>query len=102
LTLLSGAVTLNGTGDSDSEFIFQTATTLTTATATFFILINGAQAKNVYWQIGSSATLALGSSFVGNILAGVSISVDHTTAIVGRLLAQAAVSFAGDDSITLP
>jgi hypothetical protein len=102
LTLFDGSLTLDGNGDTDSQFIFQTATTLTTATATSLILNNGTQAKNVYWQIGSSATLALSSSFVGHILAGVTISVDHTTSIVGRCLAQAAVNFAGGDTITLP
>jgi hypothetical protein len=101
-TFTATTLTLDGNGDTDSQFIFQTSTSLTTSTATFFILQNGAQAKNVYWQIGSSASLALSSSFVGHILAGVSITVDTTTSIVGRCLAQAAVSFAGGDTVTLP
>ncbi len=95
-------LTLDGNGDYGSQFIFQTATTVITATGTSFILINGAQAKNVYWQVGSSATLGLGSSFVGHVLAGVTINVGHTTTVVGRLLAQAAVNFEGADSLTLP
>jgi hypothetical protein len=102
LSISATTLTLDGNGDHNSQFIFQTATTLTTATATSFILINGAQAKNVYWQVGTSATLGLGSSFVGHILAGVTINVGHTTNIVGRLLAQAAVNFDGTDTIVLP
>jgi hypothetical protein len=102
LTISATTLTLDGNRDEDSQFIFQTATTVITATATSFILINGAQAKNVYWQVGTSVTLGLGSSFVGHILAGVSISVGHTTTVVGRLLAQAAVSFEGTDTVTLP
>lgn len=101
LSISSTTLTLDGNGDYDSQFIFQTATTVTTATGTSFILINGAEAKNVYWQVGSSATLGLGSSFVGHVLAGVTINVGHTTTVVGRLLAQAAVNFEGADSVTL-
>jgi len=95
-------LTLDGNGDYGSQFIFQTATTVITATGTSFILINGAQAKNVYWQVGTSITLGLGSSFVGHVLAGVTINVGHTSNVVGRLLAQAAVNFEGYDTITLP
>jgi len=102
LSISASTLTLDGNGDYDSQFIFQTVTTITTATATSFILINGAQAKNVYWLVGTSATLGLGSSFVGHVLAGVTINVGHTTTVIGRLLAQAAVNFEGADSVTLP
>jgi hypothetical protein len=97
-TISAAELTLNGNGDSNSQFIFQTATTITTATATSFNLVNGTQANNVYWQIGSSATLGPTSSFVGHILAAVTINVGHTTTVCGRLLAQAAVNFEGGDS----
>ena len=102
LSISATALTLDGNGDSNSQFIFQTATTVETATATSFILINGAQATNVYWQVGTSVTLGLQSSFVGNIVAKVSISVGTTTTVNGRALAQAAVSFDGGDTIQLP
>jgi hypothetical protein len=101
-TISATTLTLDGNGDEDSQFIFQTSTTLTTSTATSFILTNGTQANNVYWQIGTSATLGLGSSFVGHIVAGVTINVGHTSTVVGRCLAQAAVNFAGGDTIGLP
>ena len=95
-------LTLDGRGDSNAEWIFQTATSLVTATATSFILQNGAQAKNIYWSIGSSATIGYSSSFQGTILAKVSISFGESSVIVGRGLALAAVSFAGGSSVTLP
>jgi hypothetical protein len=58
-------VTLNGNGDPNAQWVFQVATALTTATATSFILQNGAKAKNVFWALGTSATIAHSSSFIG-------------------------------------
>jgi hypothetical protein len=58
-------VTLDGKGDVNAQWVFQVATALTTATTTSFILQNGAQAKNVFWALGTSAELASSSSFVG-------------------------------------
>src|SRR3954468_24176975 len=54
---LSGALTLDGRGDPTAVFVFQAGSTLTTGSASAINLINGAQACNVYWQVGSSATL---------------------------------------------
>lgn len=82
--------------------MFQTASTLITASATQIILINGAQAKNVYWAVGSSATLGSNSAFIGQISAHVSIIVNPGTTVLGRLLAEAAVTLAGNNQITLP
>jgi hypothetical protein len=58
-------VTLNGDGDENAQWVFQVATSLTTATQTKFILQNGAQAKNVFWAVGTSADIGYSSSFVG-------------------------------------
>uniref|UniRef100_A0AAU7VED2 Ice-binding family protein n=1 Tax=Adineta environmental sample TaxID=1193592 RepID=A0AAU7VED2_9BILA len=102
ISISASTLTLNGTGDPNAEWIFQTATTLITATATLFLLQQGAQAKNVYWAIGSSATLGDHSSFVGQIIAHVSISIAPGTTVLGRLLADAAITFAGNNNITLP
>ncbi len=66
---LTGALTLDGAGNPSAVFVFQAGSTLTTASASSVNLINGAQACNVFWQIGSSATLGTGSSFVGTIMA---------------------------------
>jgi hypothetical protein len=102
LTLKAGNFYLDAQGDANAQFIFQTATTLITSTSTKIILLNGALVKNIYWQIGSSATLGGSSSFFGQILAYVSITVGTTATVVGRLFAQAAVSFASTNQVTLP
>jgi hypothetical protein len=64
------------------------ASTLTTTSARQVILSGGARAANVFWQVGSSATLGTGSVFKGNILALASITVTTSAAVEGRLLAQ--------------
>ena len=93
IIISASTVTLDGSGNSSSQWIFQTSTSLVTATATSFILKNGAQAKNVYWAIGSSASIGFSSSFVGTILAQTSITYGYSSKIVGRGLAKVAVSF---------
>jgi hypothetical protein len=85
---LTGTLTLNGKGDPDSVFIFQAGSTLTTAPNSRVRFINGAQACNVFWQIGSSATLDTASIFRGTILAHTSITANTGAKIYGRLLAR--------------
>jgi hypothetical protein len=85
---ITGALTLNAQGNPASVFIFQTASTLITASASQVNLINGAQPCNVFWKVGSSATLGTSSAFAGNILALESISLDSGVTVSGRLLAR--------------
>lgn len=85
---LSGQLTLDGQGNPNSVFIFQVASTLVTASASSIILTNGAQACNVFWQVGSSATLGTASSFKGTILALTSITVQTSATVEGRALAR--------------
>jgi len=85
---ITGNVTLNGQGDPTAVFVFQMASTLTTATGSSVALINGAQSCNVFWQVGSSATLGGSTSFKGNILALTSITLVTNAAIDGRALAR--------------
>jgi hypothetical protein len=85
---VSGTLTLNGGGNPNAVFIFQLGSTLTTATASNIALIGGAQSSNVFWQVGSSATLGTGSTFSGTILALTSITVTTGTAFHGRALAR--------------
>jgi LPXTG-site transpeptidase (sortase) family protein len=85
---ITGTLTLDGGGDANAVFIFQAASTLVTATDSVVKLINGAQADNVFWQLGTSATLGATSIFKGNILAHVTIAVNNAANIEGRLLAQ--------------
>jgi hypothetical protein len=85
---VSGVLTLDGQGDPNTVFIFQVASTLITSSDSAIALVNGAQACNVFWQVGSSATLGTTSTFVGTIMALTSISVTTGTAVQGRALAR--------------
>jgi len=85
---ITGTVTLNALGNPNAQFIFQMGSTLTTAVGSTVLLTNGAQASNVFWQVGSSATLGTSSFFSGNILALVSISLGTGAALQGRALAR--------------
>jgi hypothetical protein len=87
LLLSSGSVTLDAQGDPNAVFIFKIGSTLITGSNTSVSLINGAQACNVFWQIGSSATLGTGTRFVGTILALATITAKTAATIHGRLLA---------------
>lgn len=86
--LTSGILTLDGGGTSNAVFIFQMQETLTTAAGGSILFINGASACNVYWQVGSSATIGADSAFAGNILASASITMVTGASLIGRALAQ--------------
>jgi hypothetical protein len=88
LLLSSGSVTLNAQGNPNAVFIFQIGTTLITGSNTSVSLVNGAQACNVFWEVGSSATLGTGTSFVGTLMASTTITANTAATIHGRLLAQ--------------
>jgi uncharacterized Zn-binding protein involved in type VI secretion len=85
---LAGTLTLDAAGDPNAVFVFQAGSTLTTASGSQVALINGAQACNVFWQVGSSATLGTGSTFRGTILALTSITATTSVVVDGRLLAR--------------
>lgn len=85
---ITGTLTLDAEHDPDAVFVFQTQSTLITASASIVNLINGADACNIFWQVGSSATLGTFSSFQGSILAMASITVTTGVSIVGRTLAR--------------
>jgi len=80
--------TLDGQLNPNSTFIFQMASTLTTSVNSTVTLINMANACNVFWQVGSSATLNTASVFNGNIMALASISLGTGATVNGRLLAR--------------
>lgn len=98
---VTGDLTLDGGGDPNATFVFQAGSGLTTAGNV--ILINGAQAKNVYWQVGSSATIGTGSQWKGNIVALTSITLVDNANLIGRALARnGAVSLGTNNVVTLP
>jgi hypothetical protein len=85
---LSGALTLDAQGNPSAVFVFQAGSSLIVGSGAQVNLIGGAQACNVYWQVGSSATIGTGAAFVGNILALTSISMTTGATLNGRALAR--------------
>ena len=85
---LTGTLTLDAQGDTGAVFVFQAASTLITASASQVKLINGASPCNVFWKVGSSATLGTTTSFKGTIMALTSITLNTGATVEGRLLAR--------------
>ncbi|PYP89366.1 MAG: hypothetical protein DMF61_03920 [Blastocatellia bacterium AA13] len=85
---LTGTLTLNALGNPNSLFIFKIGSTLTTASSSTVQVINPGSNCNVFWQVGSSATLGTGANFVGNILALTSITLTTGANVTGRVLAR--------------
>jgi hypothetical protein len=100
--LAAGNVTLDGGGDPNAVFIFQIGSALTTIGSTHVLLAGGAQAKNVFWQVSSSATLGTNSSFQGTILALQSITLDTGAALTGRALARNGAVSMDSNAVTAP
>jgi len=106
MSILAGNLTLDGGGNPQSVFIFQAGSTLTTmsngSASGNVLLIGSASPCNVYWQVGSSATLG-GTMFDGNVLAAASITLGSATQFTGRALARAgAVTISTGSLITNP
>jgi flagellar basal body-associated protein FliL len=87
---ITGTLTLDAQGNANAVFIFQIASTLTTASGANIVLANGAQTANVFWAIGSSATLGTTSVFKGTIMAYASITITTGAELDGRALARVA------------
>lgn len=85
---LTGTLTLNAQGNAAAVFIFKFGSTLTTASGSSVVMTNGGNQCNVFWQVGSSATLGTATAFAGNILALSSITATTSANIVGRALAR--------------
>jgi Ice-binding-like len=100
---ITGTLTLDGQGNPNAVFIFKAASTLVTAAgpgASRVSLVNGAQSCNVFWQVGSSATIGTFSDFSGNVLALTDIEAQTSATINGRLLARNAAVTLDSDTIT--
>jgi len=96
----NGALTL--AGSANSVWVFQAASSLTIGSATEIIVTGGASACNVFWEVGSSATLGTGAQFRGTILAKQSITATTGATVVGRLLANTAAVTLDTNTITVP
>lgn len=97
---IDGTLTLDAGGNPDAVFIFQMGSTLTTLTSSQIVLIGGAKASNVWWQVGSSATLGVTSVFKGNVLSFVDLTINNGATSCGRVLTGANPTV-GSGAITL-
>lgn len=90
---LTGTLTLTGSG----VYVFQIKSTLTTTSKSSVVLAKGATAGNVFWQVGSSATLGTNTAFEGSILANISGTVTTGASVTGRVFAlTGAVTLSGN------
>lgn len=90
LEVSSGDLTLDAQGDPNAVFIFQMASTLTTTSGRQVILTGGAKSTNVFWQVGTSATLGSTSVFQGTVMANQAITLNTGATLNGRALARIA------------
>lgn len=94
------ALTLEGT--AESVWVFQAASTLTIGTGATIILTGGASACNVFWQVGSSATIGSAAQFIGTVMADVSVTAQTAATVEGRLLARTGAVTLDDNVIVAP
>lgn len=85
---MTGDLHLDALGDTAAVFVFQMGSTLTTAAGAKVILANGAQIRHIWWQVGSSATLGIGSALQGGVLALASITLTNGASVQGCVLAE--------------
>jgi hypothetical protein len=89
---LTGRLDLDARGHSNGIWVFQIASTLTTAPNSSVVMGQGGRAGNVFWQVGSAATLGTGTAFAGSVLAYSSITMNTGASLSGRALARAGVT----------
>jgi hypothetical protein len=102
LAISSGDLTLDAQGDPNAIFIFQIASTLTTTSGRAVVLSGGAKSANVFWQVGTSATLGTTSVFKGTIMANQSITLNTGANLNGRALARIGAVALSGSTVVLP
>ena len=98
----NGILTLDAGGNANAVWIFKMGSTLITGPGTSIVLAGNAQAKNIYWSVGTSATLGTNSSFYGNILADQSITLNTGATLIGRALTRIAAVTLDSNTVTKP
>lgn len=99
---LADTGTLTLAGSADSVWVFQAASTLTIGSGTRILITGGASSCNVFWQVGSSATIGSAAQFQGTVLADQSVTATTGATVVGRLLARNAAVTLDTTTITAP
>lgn len=99
---ITGTLTLDGNGAPNPVFIFQMGSTLTTGVGSQIVLIGGARPENIFWQVGSSATLGGSSVFDGTIMADQTITLNSGATLNGRALAHIGAVNLASNSIVGP
>lgn len=99
---INGTLTLDGQNNPNSVFVFQVGNSLTCASNAIVVLVNGAQAKHVFWQCANSATIGNNCSFRGNVIAQQNIACNQGSQVHGRLLARNGTVSLNDCSVTRP
>lgn len=102
LEISSGDLTLDAKGDPNAIFIFQMASTLNVTVGRHVVLIGGAKASNIFWQVGSSANIGSNAIFKGSVLADQSISLQTGANVNGRLLARIGAVTLQGNTVTVP
>jgi type VI secretion system secreted protein VgrG len=99
---INGILTLDAHNNPDAVFVFQVGSSLTCASNSAVVLVNGAKAKNVYWQCGNSATIGNNCSFKGTVIAQQNIACQQGSQVHGRVLARNGTVSLDDCSVTKP
>jgi type VI secretion system secreted protein VgrG len=99
---LTGDLTLNAQGNSAAVFIFKAGSTLITGPNSTVKFVNGGSACNVFWQVGSSATLNTTTRFIGTIMANTSATLATGARVQGRVLARTGAVTLDRNVITAP
>ena len=102
LEISSGDLTLDAKGNANAVFVFQVASTLSVSAGRQIVLIGGAKAANIFWQVGTSANLGTNATFKGTILADQSISLQTGAKVDGRLLARIGAVTLQSNTVTVP
>jgi len=102
LEISSGDLTLDAGGNANAVFIFQISTTFTTTSGRQVFLAGGAQDKNIFWAVGSSATLGTTSVVHGTIMADQSVTLTTLATLNGRALARIADVTLDSSTVTVP